>query len=236
MKKLFVLLLFLVSTEGFAQEEPPRVILKTTPSFIFDFDNTFTLGAEYRIKKYVSLQGEIGYGNTNQNLLIGIFKDNISSQNGFRNNDVFRGRAEVRFYSQKNRRAFPQGYYYAIEGFCKYVGKETFERVGRDAIDFVPEYFEQVLVNKTRKVYGSHFKVGSQFYIFDGDPQKRKRWLFDVYLGLGFRTINNQLSYDSKRENDRLNEGNRGFGKIFNDNGKQPMISATLGFKLGYAI
>ncbi len=236
MKKLLILLIFLVSVEGFAQEEKSKLILKTTPSYIFDFDNTFTLGAEYRVRQYVSLQGEVGYGNTNQNLLIGAFRDNFSDQNDYRNFNVFRGKAEVRFYSRKNKKTFPQGYYNAVEVFYKYIGKESFQRVGRDAINFVPEYFEQVLVRKSRQVYGSHFKIGNQFYIFDGDPKKRKRWLCDVYLGVGFRNIDNQMSYDTKRESDQITGTNRGFGKIFNDNGKQLIVSGTLGFKLGYLI
>lgn len=236
MKKLLFLLLFAFSLTVFAQEQKPKIILKTTPSYIFDIDNTFTIGAEYLVKRNMSLQGEFGYGNTNQNLLIGAIHQNLSEQKPYRNFDVVRAKAEIRFYSRKKAVTFPVGLYNAIELFYKYIGKEDEMIVGRNAINFVPDYWEKVSVNKNRQVFGSHFKIGRQFYIFDGNSEKPKRWLCDFYLGLGFRNINNRLSYDSKREFDQIGGNNRGFGKVFTDNGQQNIVSGTFGFKLGYII
>jgi hypothetical protein len=235
MKKLSILLLFL-SLKSFSQEKPANLILKTTPSYIFDIDNTFTIGAEYFLKKYMSVQTEIGYGNTNQNLLIAAIRQSLSEQKPYRNFDVFRGKVEMRFYTKKADNHVPDGFYYAVEGFYKYVGKEDYIRIGRDAVNFQPEYWEFVVANKKRQVFGSHFKIGRQFYIFDANPNKMKKWMFDFYMGIGFRNINNRTVYDSKREFDQINTNGNDFGKIFNENGKQNIISGTLGFKLGYII
>lgn len=236
MKKLLFCLLFAVPISIFAQEQKPKFILKTTPSYIFDIDNTFTLGAEYLVRKNMSIQGEVGYGNTNQNLLIGAIHQSVEEQKPYRNFDVVRAKTEIRFYSRKKTNAYPTGLYHAIEVFYKYIGKESEMLVGRNASNFTADYWEKVLVNKNRQVFGSHFKLGSQFYIFDANIEKPKHWLCDFYIGLGFRNINNRLSYDSKREFDQIGGNNRGFGKIFTDSGQQNIVSGTLGFKLGYII
>ncbi len=236
MKKILNFAIFIITSSGFAQEKSPNLILKTTPSYIFDFDNTFTIGAEYFLKKHLSVQGEFGYGNTNQNLLIGAFRESLSEQKQYRNYDVFRGKTEVRFYSQKGKYSVPDGFYTAIEVFYKYVGKEAEFLVGRDFNNFTPDYWEKVLANKKRQVFGSHFKIGRQFYIFDANPTKKKRWLCDFYMGLGFRNINNQLEYDGKRELDQIRQNGNDFGKIYNEQGKQNIISGSMGFKIGYLV
>ena len=206
-------------------------ILKTTPSYIFDFDNTFTIGLEHYLKNNKSIQMELGYGNSNQNLLIAYEGNQSSAYKGFNN---FRLRSELRFYVINKNSMFPLGTYTSIELFGKYIYKNSYQSVGRNVINWTPSYYEYVLINQKRTVFGSHIKFGYQFKILNNN--QKSRMLMDIYGEIGFRAIYNYYDYPGKLDTDQNWNIQGSFGKIFDSQGKIGVISATAGFKLGYIL
>lgn len=214
------------------------VVLKTSPLGLFDLDNAFTVGLEKSIGINKAIQLEAGYGNSNANLWAnssGIFGSN--SSNDFRDYQVFRLRTEWRRYGFAEISHLPEGSYFAVEGFFKYVGKRDFFQVGREVINFQPTYFEFVEGNKRKIVGGSHVKFGRQAFIFNDNPAKEPRFLLDFYIGLGFRIVDFRFTYDSQRPNDIPSfQNNQLFGTIAEINETTPFVSGTLGVKLGFLL
>jgi hypothetical protein len=235
MKKIIILIIISFQFT-LAQEKvkPKSIILKTTPSYIFDFDNSFTIGVERFFGSNKSGNFEIGYGNTNQNLLMGV--QDWDRNDRYRNLNIFRSKIELKRYSNKNLDFLPKGSYSSVELFGKYLYKRGFLQVNRNVVNFQPEYTEYVLSTQQRSVWGSHIKFGRQFYIFDDNQNKKSRFMMDVYAGVGFRAINNRIDYPNRSETDQFWLDNIYFGKIYTDEGKLAVLSGTLGFKIGYQI
>ncbi len=243
MKTLFTfLLLTVISQKVFSQSLDSihikrNFILKTTPSYIIDFDNTFTLGAERFYNKNKSLQAEFGYGNSNQNLLIGLTNGFYYGENTqYRNFNNYRIKFEHKRYFSNLKTNEIDGSYFAIELFSKIITKKTEMPIGRNLINNLPEYYEKLPMHYKKFVIGSHLKLGYQFYIFDDNQKKSSPFLADLYVGFGFRRIQNTISYDSKKENDSQPNNFQTFGSVLTGPGKSLIVSATLGFKLGYVI
>ena len=236
------LLLFLAFGSLFAQKtdtipaQAPFRVLKTSPLSIFDLDNSLTLGFEQSISVNKSIQVEAGYGNSNWNLWKQT-NDFNNSRDEFRDFNIFRLRTEWRRYRFADVGSLPEGNYIAVEGFFKYVGKNDFFRVGREVINSQPTYFEFVEGNKRKIVGGTHVKLGRQSFIFNDNPNKEPRFLLDFYIGLGFRVVDYRFKYDNQKPNDTLDfRDNRLFGTIADVNEVTPLVSGTLGFKLGYLL
>ncbi len=243
MKKLFTFLLFTaIPQKNYGQSMDSinikrNFILKTTPSYIFDFDNTFTLGAERFYANNKSIQAEFGYGNSNQNLLVGITNGFYYGENDeYRNFNNYRIKLEHKRYFLNSNSTQIEGSYFGFEVFSKIITKKSDIPVGRNVINNRPEYYENLPVNYKKFVIGSHLKLGHQFYIFDDNVKRKSALLADIYVGLGFRRIQNTISYDSKRENDFEPNNFETFGSVLTGPGKNYIVSATLGFKLGYVI
>lgn len=211
-------------------------IIKTSPLAVFDLDNSLTIGFEKSIGINKSVQVEAGYGNSNWNLWAQ--SDNfIDSRDDFRDYNIGRIRTEWRRYNFADLGKLPEGNYIGIEGFFKYVGKKDFFQVGREVINFQPTYFEFVEGNKRKIVGGTHVKLGRQSFIFNDNPIEEPRFLLDFYIGLGFRIIDYRFTYDDKKPEDTVPfNSNRLFGTIADINQTTPLISGTLGFKLGYLL
>ncbi len=240
-----IVILLLISTASLMSQTRDSVssansfmILKTSPLGIFDLDNAFTVGLEKSIGINKAIQLEAGYGNSNANLWAqsnGIFS--LNSPNDFRDYQIFRLRTEWRRYGFAEINQLPAGNYFAVEGFFKYVGKRDFFQVGREVINFQPTYFEFVEGNKRKIVGGSHVKFGRQAFIFNDNPAKEPRFLLDFYIGLGFRIVDFRFTYESQRPTDVPSfQNNQLFGTIADINETTPLVSGTLGVKLGYLL
>ncbi|MGL4630713.1 MAG: hypothetical protein ACRCVT_05845 [Leadbetterella sp.] len=216
-------------------QKPIKNILKTTPGLIFDFDNTFTIGWEHFLKPDKSIQSEFGYGNTNQNLLIGIFETYESSE--FKNYDVYRGKVEMKKYFNRNSKFETPKAYMAIEIFGKFLRKSQEITVGKLVTNGTPEYYENISARYKKNVFGSHLKLGHPFTITKYSKSKNPKLIIDLYAGIGFRRIQNDIEYVGKSDTDLFWNEFRTIGGIFRYNDESIyIISATAGFKLGYVL
>ncbi len=239
-KALLFLLLSLMAPLARCQDStlvyshPARFILKLAPLSLLDQDATVQAGLEYRLGQRKSIQGEVGYGWQTLPLL-------GSDLRKFAAAEVWRGRAEIRFYSGRyrtNQRQgiairsnYPVGNYWAIDGLFKQVNVQTVAQLGR--IDVNPPVPIELSGPKLirRYVIGSHVKVGRQFAFYD--PQRRlfSRVLLDIYAGAGIRLFTNQGA-------DQATDPacGCGIGRSFYYRGIGVSPSLSAGLKLGFAL
>lgn len=212
---------------------PSRFVLKLAPLAVLDQDATLQAGLEYRTGRRTSVQAELGYGGKN----LSPFQSDIKK---FTNAEVWRGRAEVRFYRGRyrtNRKQglairsdFPLGNYWAVEGLFKQINVTTAEYIGqldpvtRVSIIIYPQ-------NISRYVVGSHIKFGRQFAFYDPHRRVFSRALLDIYWGMGVRLITNQGA-----EQLTVETCGCGFGRSFTRRGITPAPSLSLGLKLSFAL
>ncbi len=182
-----------------ALRKPTRAIIKIAPLSLLDLDATVQGGLEYRTGGRTSVQGEFGYGRKGLPLLGSDLKNYLKAE-------VWRGRAEVRFYTGRyrtNRRQniairsdFPLGNYWAIEGLYKRINVLKQENIY--STETSSQTGSSVSIGAlqrpiSRYVLGSHLKIGRQFAFYD--PYKRlfSRTLIDIYIGAGVRWFTNDV-------------------------------------------
>lgn len=218
----------------------PRAMLKLAPLSLLDQDATVQAGLEYRINAKRSVQAEVGYGWKGLSLV-------GSDLNDFTNAEVWRGRAEARFYTGRyrtNRRRgiavrsnFPLGNYWAIEGLYKHINVLRQDNVySAEASSQTVAY---VLIGTqqrpiSRYVLGSHLKIGRQFAFYD--PQRRvfSRTLLDIYFGAGLRWFVNDVP---PRVGPNLTPTcGCGFGRSFDNPARGLTPSLSGGLKVGFAL
>lgn len=224
-----------------ALRRTPRAILKLAPLSIMDQDATIQAGLEYRTGIRTSVQGEFGYGRKG----LSPFGSDLTE---FVDAEVWRGRAEVRFYSGRyrtNRRRslavrsdFPLGNYWAIDGLFKQINITKQDNLySAEAASQIGSY---VLIGTqqrpiSRYVLGSHLKIGRQFAFYD--PQRRvfSRTLLDIYFGAGVRRVINNVPAPPFNPNPTPTCG-CGIGRSLTDRDSQWLPSVTAGLKLGFAL
>jgi hypothetical protein len=246
MKHLLYLVCLLIATTGataqdstVALRQMPRVIIKFAPLSLLDQDATVQGGLEYRTGIRTSVQGEFGYGRKNLSLVDSDLNDFVSAE-------VWRGRAEVRFYTGRyrtNRRkdiairsAFPLGNYWAIEGLYKQINVVDQANVySAEASSATGGY---VLIGSqripiSRYVFGAHLKVGRQFAFYDPYRRVFSRTLLDIYIGAGIRIARNDVS---PRPFNPFPTCGCGIGRSLTSEGTAITPSLTAGLKLGFAL
>lgn len=213
---------------------PSRFILKLAPLAVLDQDATIQAGLEYRTGRRTSVQAELGYGGKN----LSPFRSDIKK---FADAEVWRGRAEVRFYSGRYRTNhkqgiairsdFPLGNYWAVEGLFKQVNVQKAAQSGQ--IDVNPPVPIEVTGPQLirRYVVGSHIKFGRQFAFYDPHRHIFSRTLLDIYAGIGVRLITNQGAEQVTDETCGC-----GIGRSFFYRGTGVSPSLSLGLKLGFAL
>ncbi len=239
-KALLFLLSTLTTVPGWCQDStlvyshPSRFILKLAPLSLLDQDATIQAGLEYRLGQRTSVQGEVGYGWQTLPLL-------GSDLRKFAAAEVWRGRAEIRFYSGRyrtNQRLgiairsnYPIGNYWAIDGLFKQVNVQTATQLGQiDVNPIIPiEITGPKLIR--RFVVGSHVKVGRQFAFYDPKRRLFSRVLLDIYTGAGIRVVTNQGA-------DQVTDPacGCGIGRSFYYRGIGISPSLSAGLKLGFAL
>ncbi len=199
MKKLIIALgLCLPALATLAQELPranlppalpasrkPVVVLKLAPLTLFEFQNTFELGAEVRMSDRMSIQGQLGYA---PDWLIW-----ESSTTQYTNRENWRGRLETRWYIGHPRRtvrsgppAFPLGRYVAIDLLYKQMNTINQQTIGRQCTGGCA-YFEKTRDLTTRYIGGIGIKLGSQTVIGYQRSTGAPSWLLDAYVGVSIR-------------------------------------------------
>ena len=234
-----------------ALRRPYRAVIKLAPLSLLDQDATVQGGLEYRTGVRTSVQGEFGYGRKGLSLLGSDLKNFASAE-------VWRGRAEVRFYTNRyrtNRRqgiairsTVPLGNYWAIEGLYKQInivklGKvykaEELPATGSSSPGSQQAPVTQYVISSqqipiTRFVVGSHLKIGRQFAFYDPYRHFFSRTLVDIYIGAGVRWAINEVPPPAGIN--PFPTCGCGIGRSFTRQEGQLTPSLTAGLKIGFAL
>ncbi len=203
---------------------PALGIIKIAPLSLIDPYNTFQAGYEYVPRRGIwSVQAEAGYGNYRTNAYYGD-RNNVNSNRMRSNLENWRLRSEVRLY-REGRPARPVGFYVAGETMYRRSNWRGERSVGRECEDGGCAFFELVPYTTHKDVLAFHGKVGSQAEFFE-------RVLFDFYMGAGIRYV---WVHYRQLENDR-DENWWTFNIDPGRPGRYRLVSAALGFKLGYLL
>jgi hypothetical protein len=199
-----------------------KVVLKFTPSMIFDFDNTFTLGAEIPLFKNWSVQQEIGWGNSYLNVW--------DEKARYPDKNNWRFRTQVRYYFS-NPYNTSGSWYLALEYFRKEVFIRQYQALGRQCNSLTGNcaFFEEGILRTRRRVSALHGKIGYQWLIPD-------RMVFDVYLGGGLRNLIVSNDDPAGQANTNLFRTD-----LFNTRTLRPgkydtMPSISAGFSIGFLV
>ncbi|MBC3786218.1 hypothetical protein [Spirosoma utsteinense] len=241
MKLLYLIGLLVITSAAAAQDstialrKPARVVIKFAPlSLLFDQDATLQGALEFRTGIRTAVQAEFGYGWRTLSPFDSDLKDFVDAE-------VWRGRAEVRFYTNRyrtNRRQgiairsdFPLGNYWAIDGLFKQINVVDRDYAYQPVFDSAaPRYHG--LARTSRYALGSHLKIGRQFAFYDPHNRLFSRTLIDIYIGAGVRwAINDRRSAS---QNPSLTCG-CGIGRSFTATDGQWTPSLAAGLKVGFA-
>jgi hypothetical protein len=199
----------------------PAFVLKWAPFSALDIDPTIQFGLEYLLKGNWSLQQEVGYGHFTRN-------NTTIDGNPLWNKEVWRSRTEVRLflgaYTPK-----PAGVYVAIEGLYKRVNFNQEATVGRQCEDGLCAYSEIITHKVLRDVVGYHLKFGGQAVV-------ENRITLDFYTGLGWRNVYVKTPGKVTDESRRWWSDEDLIAIYPNRRGNYRLISANLGFKVGYLL
>lgn len=217
-----------------------RAVVKFAPLSLLDQDATVQAGLEYRTGVRTSVQAELGYGWKG----LSVFSSDL---NEFVDAEVWRGRAEVRFYSGRyrtNRRQsiavrsnFPLGNYWAIDGLFKQINVLQQDNLySAEASSQIGSYVrigtQQRPIN--RYVLGSHLKIGRQWAFYDPQRHMFSRTLLDIYIGAGLRWFVNDVP--PRVGPDPFPTCGCGFGRSFDNPERALTPSITAGLKVGFAL
>jgi len=195
----------------------PKVILKTTPSMLLDWDNTLALGVEIPLYRHWSLQQDLGWGNSKFNLW--------GDGEQYPNKNNWRFRTQLRYYFTDNSVRMG-GWYFAAEYFRKEIFIVQNHAFGRDCnpTTGVCAYFEEGLLHTRRRVSALHGKMGYQWFIPD------TRLVFDCYFGGGYRRLIVTNDDPSFRGNWVRNPS---LFRPIRPQKYEPAVSLSFGFSLG---
>jgi hypothetical protein len=159
----------------------PRVILKAAPLTMFELQNTFELGAEVRITRRFSLQGQFGYAP--HWLLWRSLPDRYTRR------ENWRGRLETRWYTglYADKGFFPTGPYIALDLLYKQLNAYEVATVGKECQGFGCAYYRKGNDPVVRYIGAVNVKVGSQRVIGYRGNTDQPLWLLDGYVGIGVR-------------------------------------------------
>lgn len=218
-----------------ALRRTPHAIIKFAPLLLLDQEATIQGGLEYRTGARTSVQGEFGYGRKG----LSPFGSDLNS---FVNAEVWRGRAEVRLYTNRYRTNhrqgiavrsnFPLGNYWAIDGLFKRINVTDKEYAYQPIFDSsAPRYVG--LTGVSRYVVGSHLKLGRQFAFYDPYRHVFSRTLIDIYVGAGLRWAINDIERTSQNP---FPTCGCGIGRSFATQEGKLAPSLTAGLKVGFAL
>ncbi len=205
---------------------PALGVIKIAPLSLVDPYNTFQAGYEYVPRRGLwSVQAEAGYGNYRTNTDRALRRSFNTGRTRLMLEN-WRLRTEVRLYTE-GYATRPVGFYVAGETMYRRSSWRGERSLGRECEDGVCAFFEIVPYTMHKDVLAFHGKAGGQVELF-------KRLLIDLYTGLGMRYVwvhSRQLG-----ENDSLGENWWTFNIDPGRPGRYRLVSASLGFKLGYLL
>lgn len=208
------------SSDRFVRER--AWVVKVAPLSLFDPDNTIQFGVERWLGGRHALQAEFGYGWQSINLW-----QNSQNQR-YSDREVWRGRAEYRYYYHPTSRL--GGSYFAVEGFYKQVNALESGTYGVGCQSGPCQYYRIFREPVQKYVWGMHAKTGRQFALTPDD-----RWLMDIYVGLGFRK--SEINRYERPSSSAYFYESAGYS-LFDAFSPRPypVVSLAYGFKIGYAL
>ena len=164
-----------VSPPDIPRQPDRRWVLKFPFLSLLDIDNTVSLGAERLLGDHHAVQVEAGFG------WLGINLAGQTQGNRYQTRDVWRGRAEYRYYVHPT--APGSGLYLALDGFYKKIDGLEAVTVGVGCATGNCQYYQYTTQHARKFTWGGHLKVGRQFSL-----SANGRLVGDLYVGLGART------------------------------------------------
>lgn len=163
----------------------PNATLKfNIPVLIIDPKHAFFVSTDTRLGNNWSLDMGVGYFFYLNDRAI--YKDESFSG--------VRGRVGIKYYYLFGRRLAP---YIGLEGMLNRFNIKEYEQVCR----FGCQYWENLIVDKEVKASGISTRTGLQIFLGE-----KKRFMFDVYAGLGYKFVEVDENIPADAENfDRLN-------------------------------
>ena len=203
---------------------PALGVIKIAPLSLIDPYNTFQAGYEYVPRRGTwTVQAEAGYGDYRTTVH---YRDgnNVNTNRMRSNLENWRLRSEVRLYLEGSP-ARPIGFYVAGETMYRRSNWRGERSVGRDCADGGCAFFELIPYTTHKDVLAFHGKAGTQ-------AELSERLLFDFYVGAGIRYV--WVHYRQPE-----NGGGENWWTFHVDPGRPGryrLVSAALGFKVGYLL
>ncbi|GAB3956823.1 hypothetical protein GCM10028805_47750 [Spirosoma harenae] len=196
----------------------PKWVVKFAPLSLVDPSSTVEFAVERLVSQQHSVQAEFGYagpglnrwGNSGQNLR-------------YSNGQVWRGRAEWRYYLRQNQAPF--GSYAALEGIYKQVNALENGTVGIGFEAGQYQYYQMYSLPISAQVWAFNLKLGNQFPL-----SANNRLVGDFYGGVGLR---HQTIYEPDRPDGYTFYAQNPLFSPFLTN-RYPALSVSFGLKIGY--
>jgi hypothetical protein len=213
MKTFFGLLLLTATLNTAAQKTKPPVVyqkaISISPLALADVDHTLMLTGEYRFNNKLALVTDVGY------IFASEYIGNTQKTWGFNI------RPSIRMYYGKRNKGYLQG-----QVFYKLANYTLHDWVGKDCVNGVPSYQQEMDFDYRKKVMGFNLIAGGVLPL-----SQSHQWLIDLYGGLGFRHKKHQM----------VNQPNSCYsidgGWVFNFyNDEVTTISVPMGVRLTYVL
>jgi hypothetical protein len=212
--KTFLLLLALATAFTVtAQKSKPPVIYKKaisiSPLALADLDHTLLLTGEYRFNNKLALVTDVGY------IFASDYIGDVKTTWGFNI------RPSLRMYYGKRNKGYLQA-----QAFYKMATYTLHDWVGKDCVNGVPTYEQQMDFDYRKKVAGFNVIAGGILPL-----SKSGKWLIDLYGGLGFRYKTHEMVGEG---NDCYNLNSGSFLDLYND--EMTTLSVPMGVRLTYVL
>ena len=213
MKYFLWLLLLAAATTTTAQKTKPPVVYQKaigiSPLALADLDHTLLLTGEYRFNRKFALVTDVGY----------IFASDYISET--KATWGFNIRPSLRMYYGKRNKGYLQA-----QAFYKMATYTLRDWVGKDCVNGVPAYEEEMDFDYRKRVVGFNVIAGSLLPI-----ARNGKWFIDLYGGLGFRHKTHQMVNNG---NVCYNLNNGSFFDLYGD--EMTTISLPMGARLTYVL
>ena len=244
LRRLYPLVLSFMAVSVQAQTDTIRyqrqapVIIKIAPLWLIDADPALAGALEVRTGSRTSVQGEFGYGRPGWG----------SMGSAYQHAGTWRVKTEMRFYRNRYRTnrdhtvhtatTYPLGNYQAIEVYAKVLNVNHSWYYSEPPsgspvpVPAQPGELRQALIR--RNSLSLTYKVGRQFGWTDNRHQGTARLLWDAYLGIGVRLINQTNDGQWAKPGYPSTDG--GLFNRFGNDGLSIRPTLALGLKLGFAL
>lgn len=213
MKYFLWLLLLAAATTTTAQKSKPPVVyqkaISMSPLALADVDHTLLLTGEYRFNSKLALVTDVGY----------IFASDYISET--KRTWGFNIRPSLRMYHGKRNKGYLQA-----QAFYKMATYTLHDWVGKDCVNGVPAYEQEMDFDYRKKVVGFNIIAGTLLPL-----SRDNKWFIDLYGGLGFRHKTHRMVNEA---NGCYNLNSGSFLDLYND--EMTTLSLPMGVRITYVL